>query len=171
MRSGSWTRFALGSNIKCHTKVKKIKNERPTFWETMLLLALKRHAVKIFCCWETVLNKSGSGSGTETGTKTWGCCFGRKRSFEGQRTPLCGSKPFCYVRVRMLKNWFKFSPGTLTHFLNCRVALFLNDTCRTGCDWTWAGRCSWPPRQRSARTTSHFWPGSVRRIANSPRSR
>jgi hypothetical protein len=40
--SVSGTGFGSGSNIKCNKKVKKIKNERPTFWEIMLLLTLKR---------------------------------------------------------------------------------------------------------------------------------
>jgi hypothetical protein len=40
MYSGSGTGIGPGSNIKCDTKV-KIQKERPTFWESMLLLALK----------------------------------------------------------------------------------------------------------------------------------
>jgi hypothetical protein len=39
--SGSVSGFGSGSNIKCK-KVTKYKNERPTFWEIMLLLTLKR---------------------------------------------------------------------------------------------------------------------------------
>jgi hypothetical protein len=45
-----------GSNIKWNKK-SKIKNERQSFWEMMLLLKLKRHDfVQIFCCWKTLLN-------------------------------------------------------------------------------------------------------------------
>jgi hypothetical protein len=42
---GTGTGFGSGSNMKCHKKKSKIKNERPTFWEIMLLLTLKK---KIF---------------------------------------------------------------------------------------------------------------------------
>jgi hypothetical protein len=63
MYSGSGTGIGIGpgSNIKNDTKVKNQK--RPTFWETMLLLALKRQdCVEIFGCLKTVLNKSESGT-------------------------------------------------------------------------------------------------------------
>ncbi len=47
MQYGSGTGFGSRSNIKC---IKKIKNRRPTFWEIMMLLTLKRQDfVNIFC--------------------------------------------------------------------------------------------------------------------------
>jgi hypothetical protein len=60
---------------KFNTKVKKQKLWGPTFWESLLLLALKRQDfVQIFCCCktvhETVLNKFGSGTGTDAGKGT-----------------------------------------------------------------------------------------------------
>ncbi len=47
MHSGPGSGAGFGSefNIKCNTKVKKLKklnNERSTFWKTMLLLTVKR---------------------------------------------------------------------------------------------------------------------------------
>ncbi len=39
---GSGTGFGQDSNIKWSIKKSKIKNERPTFWETMLLVTLKK---------------------------------------------------------------------------------------------------------------------------------
>jgi hypothetical protein len=39
---GSGTGFGSGSNIKWNKESQKIKNERPTFKEIMLLLSLKK---------------------------------------------------------------------------------------------------------------------------------
>ncbi len=45
----------------------------------MLLLALKRQVfVQTFCCWKTLLNKSGCGTGTGTGTGTETKTFPKK---------------------------------------------------------------------------------------------
>jgi hypothetical protein len=55
--SGFGSRFGSGYNIKLNKKVKKIKDERQTFWEIMLLLTLEsQDFVQIFLCWKTVLN-------------------------------------------------------------------------------------------------------------------
>jgi hypothetical protein len=46
---GYGTGFGSGSNIKWNKKVKRIKNERTTFRETMLILPLKRQGfIQIF---------------------------------------------------------------------------------------------------------------------------
>ncbi len=47
IHSGSGTGFGSGSNIKWNTKA-KIKNERPTFWEKMLLQTWKRQILYKF---------------------------------------------------------------------------------------------------------------------------
>jgi hypothetical protein len=57
-----------GSNMKYNTKVQKIKNERPTFWETMLLLALKRQVLKKNFVSQKLPNISGPKTETRTGT-------------------------------------------------------------------------------------------------------
>jgi hypothetical protein len=49
--SGFGTGFGIRSKTKCNTKGKKIQNWRPNFWETILLLALRRQDfVQTFCC-------------------------------------------------------------------------------------------------------------------------
>jgi hypothetical protein len=51
MYSGSGTGLESGSNIY------RIQKSKSTFWETLLLLALKRQDfAQIYCCWKTVLN-------------------------------------------------------------------------------------------------------------------
>jgi hypothetical protein len=42
MHYGSGTGFGSGFNIKWNKESQKIKNERPAFWEIMLLLSLKK---------------------------------------------------------------------------------------------------------------------------------
>jgi hypothetical protein len=53
MHYGSGAGFRSGSNVKWN---KKVKNERPIFWEIMLLLTWKGNILDKFCCWKTVLN-------------------------------------------------------------------------------------------------------------------
>jgi hypothetical protein len=63
--SGSGAGFGSKSNIKWNKKSQKIKNKRPTFWEIMLLLTLKRQDfVPVFVVVEKRLNRVLSRSGT-----------------------------------------------------------------------------------------------------------
>jgi hypothetical protein len=56
-QTGNGMHYGSGSNIKWNKKVKKILSKRPTFWEIMLLLTLKRQDfVQILFCCKTVLN-------------------------------------------------------------------------------------------------------------------
>ncbi len=60
MYSSFGTGFGSESDRKCNTKVIKSKIRVPSFWETMLLLVLKRQ--DFFRCWKNVLNKPESGT-------------------------------------------------------------------------------------------------------------
>jgi hypothetical protein len=80
--SGSGTEF--GYNITCNKKVKKITNERPTFWENKMLLTLKRQVFwQFFHVLKTVLNI------------VWIRSRNKKFSKAGITTNLYGSRTLC----------------------------------------------------------------------------